>query len=81
MAAGSGTTAGRPSGSEPAVTRNNSLFAARSRHPMHVRTGPLGTVQAGETVVRTTVLNPTAPHGYSPNRLLAASLVPTWGDP
>ena len=49
---GSGTTAGRPSTPEPATTRNNSLLAARSRHPMQVRTGPW----AGSIVVRATVL-------------------------
>ena len=43
--------AGRPSASEPAVTRNNSLFAARSRHPMHVRTGPGTGVETGDTDV------------------------------
>ncbi len=38
-------------GPEPAVTRSNSRLAARSRHPMHVRTGPRGeivSVRAGE---------------------------------
>lgn len=37
---GSGTTAVRPSAPEPATTRNNSVLAAFSRQPMHVRTGP-----------------------------------------
>ncbi len=59
--------------SEPAVTRNNSLLVARSRQPMHVRTGPEGPVKAGDTDARTTVLNPTAPGGYSPNRALAGA--------
>jgi len=53
--------------SEPAVTRNNSLFATRSRHPMHVRTGPETGAEAGETDARATDQNPTAQMRYSPN--------------
>src|SRR6478735_11277124 len=47
VAVGSGATTGWPSASEPAVTRNNSLFAARFRHPTHVRTGPVGAEGSG----------------------------------
>jgi len=37
--------------SEPAITRNNSLLAARFRHPMHVRTGPSGRESSGDVEI------------------------------
>ena len=70
VAVGSGTTAA-PCASEPATTRSNSLFAARSRQPMHVLTGAAGAVGSGQASVsgvRTTVVQSTGSRHQIPNR-------------
>ena len=84
---GSGTTAGWPCASEPAVTRNNSRLAARSRHPMQVRTGPargmLVRARRGPTVrspprVNTTATAPVPEPGARRPRLGAWTTRRSW---
>lgn len=57
--------------SEPATTRSNSLFAARSRHPMQVLTGPVkawGSGHASLPCLRTTVCQSSGYDPRIPNR-------------
>ena len=69
---GSGTTNQEPtrsSASVPATTRNNSRLAARSRHPMQVRTGPSLLVELSSC--ETTAHNCTGAPGLSRNGSLS----------
>ena len=83
---GSGTTTGWPCASEPTITRNNSLLAARRRHPMQVRTGP-GVSSAGVIDGRTTTgslavrRTDTEPGGSGGVRACARNVLPAGASP